>query len=63
MTTREVAIEALLRLGYPWALRVHPDELAWLRDQQRAARRLKYFILFGVLAVGALAAAFLSQYF
>lgn len=29
--TRLLAVEALLRLGYPWALHIHPDELAWYR--------------------------------
>ncbi|MFZ5438654.1 MAG: hypothetical protein ACOZQL_01530 [Myxococcota bacterium] len=56
--TRRLAVEALLRLGYPWALRIHPDELSWFREAQRAAMRLKYMILLGVLgAVGALGAA------
>ena len=62
-STRELAIEALLRLGYPWALKVHPDELAWLRASQLAATRLKYMIVLGILAVGGVAAGFLAWYF
>lgn len=56
-STRQLAVEALLRQGYPWALRVHPDELAWLRAHQFAAKRARYFILLGVLAIGAIGAA------
>ncbi|MCC6337053.1 MAG: hypothetical protein IT380_24050 [Myxococcales bacterium] len=29
------ALLALLRMGYPWALQVKPEDLAWLREQQR----------------------------
>lgn len=56
--TRELAVEALLRLGYPWALRVHPDELAWYRasvfDRKRNRRLL---ILLSILGAELLALA------
>jgi hypothetical protein len=29
------ALLALLRMGYPWALQVRPEDLAWLRTQER----------------------------
>jgi hypothetical protein len=29
------ALEALLRMGYPWALHIAPEDLAWLRHAQR----------------------------
>lgn len=62
-STRELAIESLLRLGYPWALRIHPDELAWYRRSQVASRQLKIMILLGVLAIAGTAFAFLAGLF
>lgn len=61
--TRELAIETLLRLGYPWALQLHPDELAWYRRTQGLQRRAKWLWLLGVLAIGAVAQAFLLRLF
>jgi hypothetical protein len=58
-STRELAVETLLRLGYPWALRIHPDELAWFRRAQKTAKQLKLTILLGVLALAGGAAAYL----
>jgi hypothetical protein len=53
-STRELAVETLLRLGYPWALQVHPDELAWYRTSIFLRKRNKLLILLAVmgLAVG-----------
>jgi hypothetical protein len=31
---RREAVRALLRLGYPWALEVAPEDLAWFRAQE-----------------------------
>jgi hypothetical protein len=42
------ALLALLRMGYPWALQVKPEDLAWLREQQRPYWRRHWR---GVLAV------------
>ena len=35
---RALAIEALLRLGYPWALRITPSDLTWYRAQAPTRR-------------------------
>jgi hypothetical protein len=34
---RALAVAALVRLGYPWALRVAPEDLELMRSEQRAA--------------------------
>jgi hypothetical protein len=62
-STRELAVETLIRLGYPWALRIHPDELAWYRRTQNSSRQLKIMILLGVLAMAGTAAGFLYGLF
>jgi hypothetical protein len=50
--TRELAVETLIRLGYPWALRLHPDELSWFRSQRSdRARNFRLMILLGILGV------------
>ncbi len=61
--TRELAVETLLRLGYPWALSIHPDELAWFRGAEAARQRNKYLMLLGIGAVAAIAEAFLLRLF
>ena len=61
--TRELALESLLRLGYPWALQIHPDELAWLRGAHLIRRRNKLLVLLGVFALGAVGQALLMQLF
>jgi len=43
-STRAVAIETLLRLGYPWAMQLRPEELAWYRSHQGALRRRNMLI-------------------
>ncbi len=61
--TRELAVETLLRLGYPWALQIHPDELAWYREAISTSRRNKWLLLLGVFGLGAVAEAFLLRLF
>ncbi len=61
--TREVAVEALLGLGYPWALQIHPDELAWYRRALFLQRRNKWLLLLGVVGMGAIAETFLLRLF
>lgn len=61
--TRELAVETLLRLGYPWALQIHPDELAWFRDAEATRQRNKYLLLLGIGALAAVAEAFLLRLF
>ena len=61
--TRELAVETLLRLGYPWAVQVHPDELAWYRRLAFVRRRNNWLILLGVFGVGVIAEAFLLGLF
>lgn len=49
--TLALAVEALLRQGYPWSLHVDPDDLTWFRQwQHRAAKRRRLLILLGILA-------------
>lgn len=56
--TRQLAVEALLGLGYPWALQIHPDELAWYRSSvSERARNRRLLILLGILGFELLAAA------
>lgn len=60
--TRQLAVEALLGLGYPWALQIHPDELAWYRGSvSERARNRRLLILLGILGLelAALAALYL----
>jgi hypothetical protein len=61
--SRELAVETLLRLGYPWALQIHPDELAWYRERAYLRKRNKWLILLGIFGLGAIAEAFLLQLF
>ncbi|MGV3623348.1 MAG: hypothetical protein ACO1OB_21190 [Archangium sp.] len=52
-SVKELAVEALLRLGYPHALRVHPDQLDWVRALQKGRFRTKWLrVVAAVLAVG-----------
>ena len=62
-TTREVAVEALLNLGYPWALQIQPEELSRYRQLALARTRNKWLLLLGILGLGALAATFLMRLF
>ena len=39
---KEVAVERLLALGFPHALRVHPETLTEVREGQRLRRQLKW---------------------
>lgn len=57
--TRELAVAALLRLGYPWALQIHPDELAWYRALERRKKRDRILILLGIGAAAAVLETFL----
>lgn len=61
--TRELAVETLLALGYPWALQIHPDELAWYRRADFLRRRNKWLLLLGVFGLGAVAELFLLRLF
>ena len=61
--TRELAVERLLSLGYPWALQIHPDELAWYRNSLLLQRRSKLLLLLGIVALGGVAELFLMRLF
>lgn len=60
---RELAVETLLRLGYPYALQIHPDELAWYRNLHFVRRRNKWLVLLGIFGVGAIAETLLLRLF
>lgn len=62
-STRELAVETLLRLGYPWALQVHPDELAWYRTSLFLRKRNKLLILLAFIGLAAALAAYLYTLF
>lgn len=53
--TRVLAVEALLRMGWPFALQIHPADLAWYRAQRSAAvrRRLLVWLVTFAAAAGA----------
>ncbi|MBL8937427.1 MAG: hypothetical protein JNM69_22895 [Archangium sp.] len=40
-TPREVAVRAVLRAGYPWALELEPEDVAFVREQETSARRAR----------------------
>lgn len=61
--TRELAVETLLRLGFPYALQIHPDELAWYRNLHFVRRRNKWLALLMILGVGAIAETLLLRLF
>lgn len=41
VTLRELAVQAVLRAGYPWALELDPEELTFVREQQASGRRAR----------------------
>ncbi|WP_204494380.1 hypothetical protein [Archangium primigenium] len=57
---RSLAVEALLRMGYPYALEVRPEDLAFLRDEQAPTFNVPLIARSG--AVGALALGFFFQW-
>lgn len=50
---RAEAVSALLRLGYPWALQIDPDDLVWFRAQpvRKTPTRLRRWVFIGLVAV------------
>jgi hypothetical protein len=62
-SSRAIAIEALLRLGYPWALRVRPEDLQWYRDTLAAANRKRWYIALSLLSVAAGALVYFTYFF
>jgi len=51
---RALAVAALVRMGYPWALRVSPEDLELLRVEQESSRAAMLRWVNGILAVGPL---------
>lgn len=51
---RALAVAALVRMGYPWALRVSPEDLELLRVEQQSARAAMLRGVNAVLALGPL---------
>jgi hypothetical protein len=49
---RALAVAALLRLGYPWALKVTPEDLELMRSEQRAAHAPVLRWMNALLALG-----------
>lgn len=41
VTLRELAVQAVLRAGYPWALALDPEDLTFVREQQASGRRAR----------------------
>lgn len=52
VSCRARAVSVLLKLGYPWALQLHPDDLAFYRARPGASRRRWVMGLMVLLAVG-----------
>lgn len=64
VTPREVAVQAVLRVGYPFALQLEPEDVAFVREQAATVRRsrrrallLRVLPVVGVLTMGVVAAA------
>lgn len=51
---RALAVAALVRMGYPWALRVSPEDLELLRVEQTSAKAKMLRFVNAVLALGPL---------
>jgi hypothetical protein len=49
---RREAVRALLRIGFPWALEVEPETLAWFRKAESSGRRTRWVV--ALLLLGAL---------
>lgn len=62
-SARMLGVEALLRLGYPWAVRIHPEELEWYRETLAGQRRRRILIVLSALAVAAGSALYLLRFF
>lgn len=62
-SARILGVEALLRLGYPWAVRIHPEELQWYRETLAAQRRRRILVVLSALAVAAGSALYLLRFF
>ncbi|HEX5747592.1 MAG TPA: hypothetical protein VFZ09_15200 [Archangium sp.] len=61
-TCRAAATEALTRLGFPYALEVRPEDLAFLRGQDGASREFPWMsTAAGALLVAGIAAQWLLQ--
>jgi hypothetical protein len=61
---RAEAVKALLRLGFPWALEIDPETLAWFRSHEapkKTSWRRWALLAAGVLAASAGTAAWLSE--
>lgn len=60
---RAEAVKALLRLGYPWALEIDPETLAWFRSTEAPKKGTwkRLAMLLGVLIFGAGSAAYLVE--
>lgn len=60
---RAEAVKALLRLGYPWALEIDPETLAWFRSTERPKKGSwkRLALLLGALLFGAASTAYLAE--
>jgi hypothetical protein len=47
---RREAVRALLRIGFPWALEVEPETLAWFRKAESSGRRTRWVVALLLLA-------------
>ncbi len=60
VSCRVSAVNTLLELGYPWALEVHPDDLAFYRQKTQAAPRGRRWLIAGAIALIAAGLGFLA---
>jgi hypothetical protein len=49
---RALAVAALMRMGYPWALRVEPEDLALMRNEEKASNAPVLRWMNALLALG-----------
>lgn len=68
MTAREAIVRAVLRLGYPWALQLSPDDVGLARLEEKRQRRhgtsrvrRRVLVALGVLSLGVAGAFVLTR--
>lgn len=54
------AVGVLLAFGYPWALQLHPDDLAYYRQKTRAGTSSRRWLVAGAIALIAAGLGFLA---
>ena len=61
VSCRVSAVGLLLELGYPWALQLHPDDLAFYRQKAQGGARGRRWLIAGAIALIAAGLGFLAR--